>query len=360
MSMSTVQRITMRRVSIPLNRPYWSMISTLYALDTLVAEVHLDDGGVGYGEAAIVNGYTHETPEGGWRFCLDHAARLPGVSVGSAVQQLARCRDTQSHGVTCLVSAMEMAMGHRLLQSAPRERRIPVVGAVQAHEAADIQREVEQLLRDGYQTLKVKVGTNVEDDLRRVAFIRNVAAGRATLRLDANQGFSPGDACRFSAQLPAEGIELFEQGSRAGDWDAALAIRQASTVPTMLDESIFDLSDIDRAAELKAAQLIKLKLVKCGGVDSLVACLSRIRRLGMDAILGNGVASDISNWMEACVADECVERTGEMNGFTRLKARLFANPLQIEEGCLVVPAGYYPQVDIDALNAHAVDSQTFA
>ena len=358
-STPTIQNVRVRRVGIPLNRPYWSMISTLHALDTLVAEVRLEDGGIGYGEAAIVNGYTSETLEEGWRFCRQQAAGLPGLAVRDAILRLAPHRHEQSHGVSCLVTAMEMAARHPLLEPIAAERRIPVVGGVQAHDAQGLLSEVERLISLGYRTLKMKVGGDVRTDLRNVRLAHELAQGRAILRLDANQGFTPDDACRFAAQLPPEGIELFEQGSTAGDWQAAIAIRASSTVPTMLDESIFDLSDIDRAAELGAAPLIKLKLVKCGGIEALVESLAHIRRLGMDTVLGNGVASDINNWMEACVAHAHVERTGEMNGFTRLETGLLTEPLAIEQGCLVIPAGYYPTVDADILDRYTIEAKSF-
>jgi len=359
MSAAALSSVVMRRVSIPLNRPYWSMISTLHALDTLVAEVRLEDGGVGYAEAAIVNGYTAETLEDGWRFCLEQATRLPGLTVSDAIRLLEPHRHAQSHGVSCLAAAMEMAARHPLLEPGAQDRRVPVVAGVQTSSLQELGPEVEQWVGLGYQTLKMKVGGDVASDLQRVLAAHEAAEGRAVLRLDANQGFSPADACRFAARLPAAGIELFEQGSAAGDWDAAIAIRQASAVPTMLDESIFDLSDIDRAAELAAAPLIKLKLVKCGGIDALVDSLAHIRQLGMDTVLGNGVASDLSNWMEACVGHAHVERVGEMNGFTRLEAGLLQEPLAIEQGCLVIPAGYYPAMDEGALDRYTIEARNF-
>lgn len=359
MSLPVIDQILVRHVRVPLNRPYWSMISTLHALDTLVVEVLLDNGSTGYGEAAIVNGYTHETQEGGWRFCVAQGRQLVGLSAVTAMTRLAAHRADQAHGVTGMMSALEMALRHPLLEPISDERRLPVVGAIQTYEADDIRREAEGLLRAGFRTLKVKVGQDVQADLARIRFLCDVVAGAATLRLDANQGFSQDDACAFAAQLPSVGVELFEQGSRAGDWRAALAIRAASTVPTMLDESIFDLSDIERAAGLNAAQLIKLKLAKCGGVDLLTQSLERIRHLGMESVLGNGVASEISNWMEACVAHRHVQRTGEMNGFTRLATPLFATPLRVDQGCLVLPANFQPEIDLDALSAHTVRAETF-
>ena len=70
----------------------------------------------------------------------------------------------------------------------------------------------------------------------------------------------------------------------------------------MLDESIYDIADIERAAAEHACAFVKVKLMKFVGLDALAAAIERIRALGMQPVLGNGVACDISCWMEACVA----------------------------------------------------------
>jgi L-alanine-DL-glutamate epimerase-like enolase superfamily enzyme len=62
----------------------------------------------------------------------------------------------------------------------------------------DIEREVEQRLKDGFHTFKIKVGKSAEDDVRRVKLIQRAIAGRATMGLDANRAYSEADACRFA------------------------------------------------------------------------------------------------------------------------------------------------------------------
>lgn len=348
--MTKIQRIELRLVRLPLRVPYWSMISTLHELDALVVKAQLDDGRQGWGEAVIVHGYTHETTDKAWAFAAEQAALLPGQNVSSAIAQLQTHTSDQSHAVSALVTAIEMAEGVALLEAHDAERRVPVVAGVSAQTIDEIRSEVPRHIDAGYRTLKVKVGHDVDEDLRRVREILNVANGAAVLRLDANQGFSAADACRFASELPSVGVELFEQGSAAGDWEAAQAIKRASTVPVMLDESIFTLHDIERAAELEAAHMIKLKLVKCGGVDALSQALARINHLGMKAVLGNGVATEISNWMEACVAHHQLSNTGEMNGFTRPTDRLLKNPLVVEAGHLILPPNWIPQVDSEQVD----------
>jgi len=249
--------------------------------------------------------------------------------------------------MTALVTAIEMLEGHPIL-TIEGPTRVPLIAIVNETDPGEIEHEVEDRLSEGYRTLKVKAGFDADADFRRVAFIQRSVAGRALLRIDGNQGFDKDTATGFAAALEPDGIELFEQPCAAGDWAAARAVAEASAVPTMLDESIYGFDDIDRAAADRAARFVKLKLMKMGGLTRLVDGLARIGRHAMTAVLGNGVATDLGCWMEACVAAKHVATAGEMNGFLKPRARLFAKPLEVLDGCLLLHPGI-PEIDPAAL-----------
>ena len=126
------------------------------------------------------------------------------------------------------------------------------------------------------------------------------------------------------------------QPCAAADWQSHMEVVRAARVPVMLDESIYGLEEIQRAADLRAARYIKLKLMKLGSMQALGAALERIRALGMRPVLGNGVACDLGCWMEACVAARHIDNAGEMNGFLRAKAGLLTEALEVRAGSLVV------------------------
>ena len=155
----------------------------------------------------------------------------------------------------------------------------------------DIEREVEQRLKDGFRTFKIKVGKSAEDDARRVKLIQRAIAGRATMRLDANRAYSEADACRFAMALDPAGIELFEQPCPAEDWEANAKVASVSPVPVMLDEPICELADVKRASAIANVGFCKLKLKRFGGLDLLREALDAVREWGMEAVLGDGLSS---------------------------------------------------------------------
>jgi L-alanine-DL-glutamate epimerase-like enolase superfamily enzyme len=340
---------------LPLATPYKLAFGPVEALDTMIVRVTLDDGAEGFGEATLLTGYTDETIEGTWK----KAAEILG-SAGPGSPDLHARLDALDAAhpflTTAFRTAEEMAGGSaRLLLQAPA--RVPILGLLQGDTPQQLAAEADQLVERGYATLKVKVGFEPEGDARRVALAQRAVAGRARIRIDANQGFSAREAIDFVSRLSSDSIELFEQPCAAGDWDAharVVPIARAKGIPLMLDESIYSEREIERAAANGAAEYIKVKLMKFSSLARLEAAIGRIRALGMKPVLGNGVATDIGCWMEACVAARHIDTAGEMNGFLKPRERLLADPLPFRDGAIDIPARWRPRVDTAALDRLAL------
>jgi L-alanine-DL-glutamate epimerase-like enolase superfamily enzyme len=353
-----VAEIILHRLKLPLVTPYRLSYRVYEDFDPIIVEARDRDGRTGWGEGHISPGHTFETIEGGWRFCAGEAQAILGRPVDDAKASLEAIQPRSPVAAAALITALEMLAGHPVLEiEAPA--RLPLLTPFNATEPDDIEAEVEARLDDGFRTLKIKVGKDVDADLARVASVQAAARGRATLRLDANRGFDRADGCRFAAALDPDGIELFEQPCESKDWDANAAVAAVSTVPVMLDESIYGVDDIERAAEIPGIGFIKLKLKKMGGLDLLSRGLARIRDLGMTPVLGDGVSTELGCWMEACVARGTIGNAGEFNGFLKPKARLFVEPLRFEGGALVLDQGFRPEIDRAVLEAHRLEVARF-
>lgn len=353
-----LQAFELSRLSIPLSTPYARSYRTDYSFEPILLEVRDGQGRSGWADATVTTGYTHETLDGAWDFLRAQCSALVGCDTKAAKESLLRHLATNPNAVSVGVAAVEMLEDNVLLEVAT-DTRIALLRGLTATDPAAVADEVEAILAAGFRTIKVKVGFGVEADLGIVSAAQFAAAGRATLRLDANRGFTREDGCRFAASLDPSGIMLFEQPCEADDWAANAAVARVSTVPVMLDESIYGMDDIDRAAAVPGVGFIKLKLKKAGGLDLLCAGLKRIRRLGAQPVLGDGVSTEISCWMEACVARGTIDNAGEMNGFLRCRERLFRNPLAFDSGAIVLPAGYRPELDPRSVAAFRVAGEVY-
>jgi L-alanine-DL-glutamate epimerase-like enolase superfamily enzyme len=349
----TIGQITARLLRIPLLVPYRLAFGPVEHFDTIVVECVAADGRSGLGEATVLTGYTDETIEQSWRAARDIADAMLRLDPADARRKLEGLVHSLPFTVTAFGTALEMLERSPAL-SFDREAAVPILGLLNAIDEDAMRAEAERLLAAGYRTLKVKVGTDVAKDAAHVAKAQRLLAGRAAIRVDANQGFSAAQGVAFVTALDPAGIELFEQPCAARDWDAHLEVARASPVPMMLDESIYGMADIERAAELRAARYIKLKLMKLGSLQALADALERIRALGMTPVLGNGVACDLGCWMEACVAARHIDNAGEMNGFLKAKARILEEDLEVRDAAIRLRPGLAPRLASERLEPYVV------
>jgi L-Ala-D/L-Glu epimerase len=351
--------ITLRIVRLPLIRPYVLSYRTYTEFEPIIVEVRDGNGRVGWGEGHISPGSSSETREDGWAFCREHAQAIVGKDSGAAKATIAAHAGASKVAATALITAIEMLEDHPALR-VEHGARLPLLTPFDSSAPPEIEAEVERRLGEGFRTFKIKVGKDADADTRRVAAIQRATAGRATLRIDANRAYSESDACRFAAALDPTGIELFEQPCDADDWDANARVAAVSPVPIMLDEPICALADIERAGPIRNVGYCKLKLKRFGGLSLLAEALAAVRACGMEPVLGDGLGTEVSCWMEACVATKSIRNAGEFNGFLKPKLRLFAEPLQFAAGELVLPAGFRPALDHDVLKAHEIVGERHA
>ena len=339
---------------LPLVTPYKLAFGPVEALDTVI--VHADGfDAEGFGEATLLTGYTDETIGQAWATAREivAASRSRTFDLAEALEGL---DEAQPFIATAFRTALEMAGGDPRL-ALDRPASVPILGLLQGETEAAMTAEADRLVAAGYRTVKVKVGFDPASDAGTVAMAQRAVAGRARIRIDANQGFDAGEAVDFVSRLSAESIELFEQPCAAGDWDAHMKVVPVARdrgIPLMLDESIYSLREIQEAARLGAAEFIKVKLMKFSSLARLEAAILRIRALGMKAVLGNGVAADPGCWMEACIAARHIDNAGEMNGFLKPRGRLLADPLAFRDGAIEVPAGWRPRLDRAALDRYGI------
>jgi L-Ala-D/L-Glu epimerase / N-acetyl-D-glutamate racemase len=349
-----IESIRLWRLKVPLHEPYNLSLTVLAELDSIVVEICDRNGRIGIGEATVIPGYTPETGDGAWAFCRTHRERLIGLGTAEAAAALDRFRASDPHAVAVFQIALDMLDRHRLLAPPEQDSAVPILAPVNSKDPERIPDEIERLLGIGYRTLKIKVGWEPDEDRKRVAQIQQVNRGRARLRLDANQGYLPEEGIRFVRSLDTDSIELVEQPCAGNDWAANMSVAAVSPVPIMLDESIYGMDDIDRAAMMPGCGFVKLKIAKMTGVELLAAGLRRIRANGQRPVLGNGAATDIGCWVEASVARHEIDNAGEMCGFLKNREQLLETPLTFEDGKIILKPGFEARLNHEVADRLAV------
>jgi L-alanine-DL-glutamate epimerase-like enolase superfamily enzyme len=146
----------------------------------------------------------------------------------------------------------------------------------------------------GFSCFKVKVGRDWRADR---ASLRAVAAAvpGAQFRLDANAGFSAGDALALLDAVLADGLalECYEQPCAADDLAGMAEVTARSPVPVVADESFRGAPDLERIVAQRAAHAVNLKLVKLGGPIAAVALGRQARAAGLRLMAGAMVESRV-------------------------------------------------------------------
>ena len=124
----------------------------------------------------------------------------------------------------------------------------------------------ERVEKDGFTILKIKAGINPSEDIQALTLIRQAVGPNIRLRVDANQGYTVSDAVRTLKAFEELGVEAVEQCLPSWDLDGMRFVRSKVDLKVMLDESVHTPIDAAKACKIDAADIINIKLMKCGGL----------------------------------------------------------------------------------------------
>jgi len=141
----------------------------------------------------------------------------------------------------------------------------------------------------GHATLKIKLGTDRDREL--IEAVRE-AAPEATLRVDANEAWTPRETVRKSEWLADHGVEFVEQPVPAENPEGLRFAYENAALPIAADESCVTLADVPRIAD--RADIANLKLMKCGGLLEARRMIAAAKAHGLEVMLGCMVESNAS------------------------------------------------------------------
>lgn len=194
----------------------------------------------------------------------------------------------------CAMAALDMALWdlrarqagmplYRLL-GLPREAVVSSV-TVGINPPEVVRERVPLLLDRGARALKIKLGSpeGIEADKEMFAAVVETARG-ATLRVDANGGWSLGDARHMMGWLAERGVEYIEQPLVRGAEDQLPELFGNRALPIFLDESCRMSGDIPGFAH--CVDGVNLKLMKCGGITEALRIVATARAFGLKTMIG--------------------------------------------------------------------------
>ena len=186
-----------------------------------------------------------------------------------------------------LASALEAGwLGH----PEPVRSRVPVNATVPAVSAEQVPAVLASY--DGLQTVKIKVaeaGQSLSEDAARVGAVRHLLPD-ANIRVDANGGWSVGQAVAALRMLNVFGLEYAEQPVASIGEMAEVRRALDGAVLIAADESVRKASDPLAVARAGAADLLVIKAAPLGGVRR---ALEIVAEAGLPAVVSSALDSSV-------------------------------------------------------------------
>ncbi len=296
--MSRLESVTATRVTTPLHTPFVTALRRTTTTDTVVVRVIDSDGCTGWGEAPQVWQVTGESLAGA-EACVTGplAAAVTGLDADDLVPACRAVADAvaANHGAKAAVDvALHDLAARRRGVSLPvflgaARHRVPTDVTLAAGDADTLAGAALERRLEGFSVLKLKVGTGAATDIERVRAVREAVGVGVRIRLDANQGWTAREAVRvLSALEDADlGVELVEQPVPAADLDAMAWVTARVGIPVMADESVYGVRDLVEVIRRRAADLVNVKLAKCGGLSVARTMLELARAHGLGTLVGS-------------------------------------------------------------------------
>jgi L-alanine-DL-glutamate epimerase-like enolase superfamily enzyme len=315
-------------------------------------------GGVtGLGESSPFTPVTSETAESDLVLARD----LAGVVRGRDPFTIARIvadLEAFAPGGSSIKAAFEMAVWdicgkiagqpvHRLLgtyrESFETDRTIYVdTPAAMAERALELVRDL------GFRCIKVKIGESPELDAQRLAAVRAAVGRDVTLRVDANQGWTPADAVRALHALAQYEIQFCEQPVADWDWAGLKHVRDGSPIPIMADEAVHTPHDAIEGIRRAAMDMINIKVLKAGGILRSVQIAQIAEAAGLPCMLGSMSESRLALTAAAhVVASQRNVVYADLDSFMSQGVDPIVGGMTVKNGIVSLPAGPGLGADVD-------------
>ncbi|HLT59477.1 MAG TPA: enolase C-terminal domain-like protein [Limnochordales bacterium] len=257
--------------------------------------VETDTGMDGIGEASPLPHFTGEAAETiAWVIREKFGPALAGVdpwdleAVHAALDRTLPHHTTAKHAVVTAVwdlisKAAGLPAGY--LMGGRRAEALPVVGGLGIADIDETVRQAVEQVQQGLRTLKLKIGTNPKRDKDAVAAVRDAVGPDIALRVDANQHYTVKEAIQLIRSLEPFDVQYVEQPIRAGDPRELARVTQATGLRIAADESLYGPREALALLREQAADVLVVKLIKCGGPYRGRQLLAMAEAAGLPCVL---------------------------------------------------------------------------
>lgn len=301
-----ITAIHLYAIHLPLHAPFVISYHTYDYMPSIIVKIETDEGIVGYGEGVADEHVTGESWEGVFHILKN---TLAPVVIGQNPMEIEKVHDLMNQAIysaPTAKAAIDIAcfdiIGKKLKQPVYQfiggryHEEFPITHVLSIAEPEKMAAEASFMLEKGYQSFKMKVGTNVRKDVERIQAVRAQVGEEIAIRVDVNQGWKNSATTLVALnQLRDCHLDWIEQPVVADDIDGMVEIKSKTSIPLMIDEGLKGQREMLEIIQKRAAHKVNIKLMKCGGIYPAVKLSNQAELAGMDCQIGSMVESSIGS-----------------------------------------------------------------
>ncbi len=252
--------------------------------DSLIVKFEFEEGLSGYGESVprpYVTGETCSSAAGIIRDVFSgllFKAEFNNLEDASDILEKIEtvCRSKSIPAYNSALGAVDIALIDalgKLLKKPARDflgpaarKEIPCAVSIPFLSPAEYQYAAEELKKMPFDSFKIILGADEEENRNRLRLIRTVLGDKKDLRAEANGKWSREQALSNIQMLKEFNVSGIEQPLPKGDLEGMRQIRKRTGMSIIADESLCSLEDAVRLIEKEACDILNIKISKCGGL----------------------------------------------------------------------------------------------
>ncbi|WP_414055096.1 mandelate racemase/muconate lactonizing enzyme family protein [Macrococcus equi] len=292
-------------IQLPLKEPFVINYATYDSMHSVIVEIHTDTGLVGYGEGVADEHVTGDSAPGVYANLEMIAPSLIGLNPLN-IEYIHKKLDQMILGNPALKACIDIALYDILgkhaqlpvyqLLGGQTVERLDYAKVLSVKVFEETRKDIDALLADGYKVIKVKLGGNINDDVKKLKQILDyIKDTDAEVRVDCNQAWSnPKAIIQALSTINDPKLKWIEQPLKAHDIEGMKYLYERMQVSLMADEMIKDVKDL-ASLKLPHFDLLNVKLMKCGGIHNAVKIIRFAEALGIECQIGSMVESSIGS-----------------------------------------------------------------
>jgi L-alanine-DL-glutamate epimerase-like enolase superfamily enzyme len=342
-----ITRVESWPVSVRQETPYAVAYGEFDQSTLVFLQIETDAGIIGYGSAGCDSQVSGETAASVQSFLKDTAEPyLRGqnpLTYATVLQELKHHGDAAPSALATVDMALFDIVGKHIglplwkILGACRDR-IQTCITIGILPLNDTLASAKKWIDQGFSSLKLKGGIDVDSDIQRVIRVRELVDPKIEICFDANQGYTVEQALRFANETREAHVVFLEQPTTSKQPELLGQVRKTSPIPIMADECAKNAIDVYSLAKREWIDLVNVKLMKSGGILEALQIEAIARAAGVNIMVGcmDESALGIAAGLQFALASPAV-KYADLDGHIGLIGDPVKIGLRLENGFLYPP-----------------------